>query len=384
MNCCCAKKTDTECLEEMGSMEAVQITLPVAPRANFRSRFTPSDAKIAKALHPGEAARLVQSHIDRGIALAGVIIAGPGDPLASYEQTKQTIKLIKSHYSDITITVRTLGIGGEKYADQLAGYGVDRIELLLDGIEPQVLEKLYAWVRPGFKTLPLPQAVEILQDEQARAIRAFKDAGIHVTVVTTLYPDNNVKYVEKMARLLAKQGVDEMRIVPFTGSDSDEITLQPLDSETYNECCNLIAQHIQVDALRDPFASSETESVIGSATLKPTKERPNIGVVSSNGMSVDLHLGHAVQVLIYGPREDGLVCMLEVRSAPEPGGGKGRWKELADKLEDCFVLLAASAGQSPRDILEAQGLPVLITEESIDGQVEALYGLQKKKKKKNN
>ncbi len=120
-----------------------------------------------------------------------------------------------------------------------------------------------------------------------------------------------------------------------------------------------------------------------SASLpKPTKERPNVAVASSNGIEVDLHLGQAIKFIIYGPRGDGLACLLEVRDAPEPGQGGARWAELAKVLPDCFVLLAASAGETPRRALAEAGIKVLITEENIEGTVDVLYGGGKKKKKK--
>ena len=113
----------------------------------------------------------------------------------------------------------------------------------------------------------------------------------------------------------------------------------------------------------------------------PSSDRPNVAVVSSNGMDIDLHLGHALQLLVYGPREDGLPCLLETRPAPEPGSGPSRWEALADALPDCFALLTASAGWNPRDILGRRGIRVLISEDDIQGLVDVLYGGGNKGKK---
>ena len=114
---------------------------------------------------------------------------------------------------------------------------------------------------------------------------------------------------------------------------------------------------------------------------KPSRERPNVAVVSSNGMDIDLHLGEAVRALIYGPREDGLPCLLGSRLLPEAGGGSSRWETLADTLEDCFALLTASAGESPRKVLGRRGITVLITDDNVEGTVDVLYGGGKKGRK---
>ena len=103
-------------------------------------------------------------------------------------------------------------------------------------------------------------------------------------------------------------------------------------------------------------------------------------MVSATGMDVDLHLGQARKLLIYGPREDGLACLLETRQAPDPGSGVSRWEHLADVLHDCFALLAVSAGQRPGEVLGNRGIRVILTEENIEGTVDLLYGGGKKHK----
>jgi nitrogen fixation protein NifB len=72
--------------------------------------------------------------------------------------------------------------------------------------------------------------------------------------------------------------------------------------------------------------------------------------------------------------------MLETRQAPDPGSGESRWEQLADTLSDCFALLAASAGQRPREVLGGRGIRVILTEENIEGSVDVLYGGGKKQK----
>jgi len=98
-------------------------------------------------------------------------------------------------------------------------------------------------------------------------------------------------------------------------------------------------------------------------------------------MDIDLHLGQASRLLIYGPRADGLVCLLETRPAPSPGTGGSRWQELALILSDCFALLTAAAGDVPRETLNRKGINVLITDGEIEGTVDVLYGGGKKNKK---
>jgi nitrogen fixation protein NifB len=98
-----------------------------------------------------------------------------------------------------------------------------------------------------------------------------------------------------------------------------------------------------------------------------------VAVASSNGRTVDTHLGHAREFRIYG-RDAGLVGLIGTRPAPEPGGGAARWEGLAEILSDCAYLLVASVGQKPREILAARGLTVVEAEGWVASLVQQLYG----------
>ena len=102
-------------------------------------------------------------------------------------------------------------------------------------------------------------------------------------------------------------------------------------------------------------------------------KRSNVAVASINGSEVDLHIGHARKFLIYGPGDDGTVRMLDVRTAPEPGGGEARWKALAEVLADCFALLASGGGPRPLDILENEGIDVFIAKGDIKRVLEIVF-----------
>ena len=171
------------------------------------------------------------------------------------------------------------------------------------------------------------------------------------------------------------------------GRSTKYTALRTLKPETLNyvpkllAIANIIADPERLGPETGPARCAADCSKTITTLPRPSKRRPNVAVVSSDGMDVDLHLGHAIRILIYGPREDGLACLLETRPAPAPGSGGSRWEDLADTLSDCFILLAASAGKNPREILSRRGIQVFITEDNIEGTVDVLYGGGKKRKK---
>lgn len=356
--------------------------LPVAPTVNARVRFLPLNTQKEKHLLPAEAKTLFENWKEQGGVADGVILYGPGDPLASIEETLETIKCIKEVAQDIVIAIRTLGIHGEKYADKLMKAGVSKVEVIMDGVNGSTLERIYAWIRPEFKTLKLKDAVEILIQEQAKAIPAFKDAGMHVQVITTCYPENNSDNMKVISRTAAKLGADCMTVIPYKASDGADIDIAEPDAAMMKKVAEQVSKNItlcQEIPLCNPLNNQESSL---EKTVKPSKERPNVAVASSNGMDIDMHLGHASKILVYGPREDGLSCLLETRTAPPKGGGNKRWQQLARILDDCFVFLAASAGDSPKKVLSETGLPVQICDGQITSFVDGFYTPPKKGKKK--
>ncbi len=376
----CVKNSDS-CGCAGVSRELRIVDLPAASRVNARSRFASMNPEPARHLAPREALEMVTALVEQEGAPDRISISGPGDPLAFIEPTLEALALIHERFPEIPLAVKTIGIGGENYADRLSKTGVTRVDLQVNAVAEDVLERLYAWIRPGFKTIRLPDAAKILIAEQKKAVRAFKDAGMTVTVVTTVYPENNTDHIESIARLMADLGADDMVLVPFRPEEGAEISLRPPDAGLMETVRGRASRFITISTEE---GSAMPAGALEAATLglpKPTRDRPNVAVVSSNGMDIDLHLGEAVQVLIYGPREDGLACLLGKRPAPEPGGEGSRWEALADTLPDCFALLAASAGENPRKILGGRGIKVLVTEDTVDGTVDVLYGGGRKNKK---
>jgi nitrogen fixation protein NifB len=368
---------------------AQRLRLPVAPVAVCRMRYA-TEGKIGPALNANE----VLAEIGRFSELAEVQLEGPGDPLASLGATLATVALLRQHRPAVRIGLTTAGIGGAEYATELAAAGIDTVTLLIETLDAATAEQLYAWIRPGKKTLPLAQVVPILLDEQAKAIPAMVEASLAVTVRTTVYPGLNAHQIATMAETLAELGSSGMELVPFV-PDAQQANAPAAPNRVHMEqiakltsrFLPTVSHQVSVEACGcdcGPRCTTGTTCGCGAvATIhpglpQPSTDRPRVAVASATGMEVDLHLGQAKTLLIYGPREDGLVCLLETRQAPEPGSGESRWDQLADTLQDCFALLAASAGQRPREVLGGRDIRVILTEDNIEGTVDVLYGGGKK------
>lgn len=360
------------------------LELPVAARVNARLRFA-STARAPQALLPQEAANRLDDLLSRGAAIGEVRLSGPGDPLADIHPTLETCRLVRDRHADLRLGITTLGINAEAYADTLAEHGVCTVTLLVEAVDPEVVKNLYAWIRPGTRTIPLSQAATMLVEEQQRAIAALQVAGLTITVRTTVYPGINDDHVEQIAARLAELGVKKMVLLPCPSCPDEPDAPNAPDSARMTALAGLAGRYLATASMAPPAADpGAPRAAAGGAAAgmlqQPSTARPNVAVVSASGMDIDLHLGQAGRALIYGPREDGLPCLLATRPLPPPGGGSARWEKLADVLADCFVLLSSGAGDNPRKVLAGRGITVLIADGNVEGTVDVLYGGGKKGK----
>ena len=260
-------------------------------------------------------------------------ISGPGDPLVTPELTLALISQIKELYPRLKVGIKTYGIGSDKMATALAKAGLHYVEIQVDAMRSELLERLYAWIRPGHKTLKISDAAPLLITEQRHGVAALKFHEIKVCIQTTLFPGYNIDRVSKIAREMGELGADAIALIPHVTAAESDIHLESPTAEEMEDATRQARKYLPVvTPLFSPETTQSTctgvQAPIQNIYPKPTQEKPNVAVVSSTGMEVDLHLGHAGKFLIYGPREDGLPCLLESRNAPAPGKGKERWLEV--------------------------------------------------------
>lgn len=364
-----------------GGGEPRRLRLPISPRATTRIRFAVVSDRSMKAITPDEGVAQVERFISQGMRVAAVEIAGPGDPLATPHGTIECLTRLHRSHPGLELGIITSGLGAAPLVESLAATGMRWLTLSVDAITTVTAEKIYAWIRPGTRTVPLAKAADILVHEQAAAAAICARAGVAVRIATTVYPGFNEHEVEEIALKMAELGAEGITILPYLPLPGALGSLVKPDAMLMARVTAQAARHLSVLAASEGRGENWTVLTQDSVLPKPIPGRPNVAVTSDAGMDINQHLGQASRLLIYGPREDGLVCLLETRRVPPPGTGGSRWQELALIMSDCFALLTAAAGDAPRETLERKGIKVLITDGEIEGTVDVLYGGGKKKNK---
>ncbi|MBV8137569.1 MAG: nitrogen fixation protein NifB, partial [Deltaproteobacteria bacterium] len=125
-------------------------------------------------------------------------------------------------------------------------------------------------------------------------------------------------------------------------------------------------------------AQMETLNRFARRAIDAGRTRPYVAVASREGALVNMHLGEAARLLVFG-RDNSTASgfkFIEIRRAPQPGSGKTRWTELADTLHDCRAFLVNAAGSSPKNALEDRGIEVVEMEGLIEEGLAAIFADQ--------
>lgn len=393
-------KQNHPCFNDESRHTYSRIHLPVAPKCNIQCNYCSRKYDCMNESRPGVTSRVLSPrqalyYLDEAIRLtpeiAVVGIAGPGDPFANPEETMETLRLVRAKYPDMLLCVATNGLDVLPWIDELAALNVSHVTITINAIDPEIGKEIYAWVRYGKKMYRGAEAAKLLIGNQLEALTKLKAAGVTAKVNSIIIPGINDGHIITVAEHVAAIGADILNCLPYYNTKetifeniaeptAEQVSSIQLATSAYlpqmKHCARCRADAVgkigalNSDALMQKLAEAAT------MPINPGECRPYIAVASLEGVLVNQHLGEADHFLIYGTDDSGRSLLVDSRRAPEPGGGKERWKELAKLLGDCRTLLVNGAGNAPKEVLLASGLEVLVLEGMIDEAVSALYNGQ--------
>lgn len=341
-------------------------------------------------LSPAQAAGYLDKVMEKLKNISVVGIAGPGDPFANAEKTLETLSLIRGKYPDMLLCTATNGLELGKYAGDLAEIGLSHITVTLNAVDPEIGEKIYAWVKLDKRIYRGREAAQALLEKQEEGIRKVHEKGITVKINTVIIPGFNDKHVRVIAEKAREFGADVMNCMPMyhvagTPFEAIDSPGHELMAELRKEAEKFIPQMEHCMRCRADAAgliggkeSSDVMNLLKNASYNnhhTTPQRPYIAASSREGLFVNSHLGEAESFWIYGCK-DGVIELKERRSAPVPGSGIDRWLELGMLLKDCSAILASGIGSTPKTVLEGMGIKVIVMEGLVRDGLTPLFNKQ--------
>ena len=388
------------CFSSTARHEYGRIHLPVAPRCNIQCKFCnrkfdcPNESRpgVSSAiLTPVQALTYLGQVLERTPNISVVGIAGPGDPFANAEESMETLRLVRANYPEMMLCVASNGLNVEPYVEELAALKVSHVTLTISAIDPEISAQIYSWVRYQKRIRRGLEAAEILIENQIKALKALKAAGVVVKVNSIIIPGINDDHIETLSEYVAELGADIQNCIPIypvEGTPFAEIeTPDPADVDalrlkagTYikqmRHCARCRADAVGlVGQQNDEEIQKLMEQAI-QAIVQPVvpydENKPYVAVATLEGVLVNQHLGDADELTVYQSLDDGFE-IVEKRKTPARGTGDKRWQELAQILNDCRSILVSGAGTNPIVVLGAAGLKVDIAEGLIAESLENIY-----------
>jgi nitrogen fixation protein NifB len=111
---------------------------------------------------------------------------------------------------------------------------------------------------------------------------------------------------------------------------------------------------------------------LGAAVACRNETRPFVAVLSRERSFVNVHLGDAVRVFVFGRRQEGYQ-LVDTRMLRSDVARAGLWFGIANALSDCRALLVVGASESARAALSSFGLDVIVTQGHIEDALDAVY-----------
>lgn len=374
------------------AVKNARMHLPVAPKCNISCNYCvrkfdcPNESRpgvTTKVLSPQQALEKYKVVKEKVPNLSVVGIAGPGDALADWENTRETLSLIKEYDPDVTFCISTNGLMLPMCADELMSLGVTHVTVTCNAVDPKIGSEIYRYVDYMGTRYKGEAAAAILMANQLSGIKMLCEKGVMCKVNIVMLKGINDGHIETVVKKVKELGVFMTNIMPMIPVEGSVFENMPLTNNKEltllrNKCGESLKQMYHCKQCRaDAIGTLESDQSIefrecGSDKTEEKGEKIRYAVVSKSGILVDQHFGHATEVYIYD-YENGGVKFIEKRNCEKYCEGTEHCDDKEDKfagifnsISDCNAVLCMRIGDAPSKRLREQGIEVITTYDKIE------------------
>jgi nitrogenase molybdenum-iron protein alpha/beta subunit/molybdenum cofactor biosynthesis enzyme MoaA len=250
-----AKTAEHPCFSS-GACHNARLHIPVAPACNISCNYCnrkfdcvneSRPGVTSRVLNPLEAAERFIEARSRLKNLKVVGIAGPGDALANFENTRQSLQLIRQLDPDITFCLSTNGLMLPEYASQLVELGVTHVTVTVNAIDPVIASKIYREVNYKGRKITGVEAAGILLKNQLEGLSLLTSKGVVCKVNTVMIEGVNDKHIPEVIKKVQEYGVqlsNIMPLIPAAGSMFENIPATDTNelNEMRKSCGSILKQ----------------------------------------------------------------------------------------------------------------------------------------------
>ena len=361
--------------------------VPVAPNCNVQCNYCNRKYDCVNESRPGVTSEVLTPSqalqkyhwVKEKIQELSVIgIAGPGDALADWQNTKQTIEKIKAVDKNMIFCLSTNGLLLPRYAPEIVELGIHHVTVTVNALNPEIGAQIYRFALYEGKRYEGVEAARLLCWNQLRGIEYLTARGVLVKVNIVMIKGVNDQHIPDVVKKVKELGVFITNIMPLIPAAGSYFEHYP---QTSMKELNDMRNRCQVDIQQMRHCQQCRADAIGKLGEDRSQEfrmchhhteapLPNvsaakqylIAVTSKYVKLVDQHFGHAEEFTIYqgNPRE---FKILEKRPAAkyclgmeECGEGEARRQSTLRVLEDCQAVVTMRIGQVAKEDLAKNGI----------------------------
>lgn len=406
-----------------GAHDYARMHLPIAPKCNVSCNYCsrkydcPNESRpgvTSEIITPEEALekfKLVKAKMPN---LQVIGIAGPGDALANFEETRKTIELIKEEDPSITFCLSTNGLMLPFYAEEIIRLGISHVTITINTIDPKIGAKIYKYVNYLGKSLSGIEGASIILQNQLSGLQYLASKGIVCKVNIVMVKGVNDKYIPDVVKKVKELGAfmtNIMQMIPAPGSVFEN---QPLVSKVeldkMRKNCEVDLKQMyhckqcRADAIgtlshdrsiefrcnSNCSGNKKSENVVEINHINKTspKQKYRFAIASKTGINVDQHFGQVNEFYIYDEIH-GEIKFIEKRNVDKYCNGnvctdKGasinegeeddkslKLERIYNAVEDCNAVLTLRAGDKPVDELLKRGIKVYQMYDGIHKAIKA-------------
>ncbi|TDX52705.1 nitrogenase cofactor biosynthesis protein NifB [Orenia marismortui] len=388
----------SECAHDYARMH-----IPVAPRCNISCNYCNRRYDCLHESRPGVTSEVLTPEgaykkyllvKDKLPNLKVIGIAGPGDALANFEETKEAIKLIKEDDPELTICISTNGLMLPEYAQELVELGVRHVTITINAIDPKIGALIYKWFHYQGKVLSGEEGAKILLDNQLEGLKFLSSKGVLCKVNIVMIKGLNDHHIPEVVNKVKEHGAFMTNIMPLIPAEGSEFEEMPLVSnKELNELrdrCSLDLKQMyhckqcRADAIGQlsqdisiEFRGTKTDQGDENKSLVDEIKSSDLlfAIASKTGRLIDQHFGHVDNFLVYKYTDQG-IALVDNRSIERYCIGKecedkeAKIKNIVDLLSDCEAVLSMRIGYEPKKKLLENGIKSLEIYDGIEDGIE--------------
>jgi len=389
------EKTKTHPCYNCAGHTYARMHLPVAPACNIQCNYCvrkfdcPNESRpgvTTQVLTPQEALEKYKVVKEKFPNLTVVGIAGPGDALANFEETKKSLELIREYDPNVTFCLSTNGLMLPTYAKELADLNVTHITVTMNAVDPKIGGKIYKYINYMGTRFEGEAAATILLSNQLAGLRILVAYGIicKINIVTLKgINDHHIPDVVKAVKEIGCYITNIMPMIPVQGSAFEN---NPVASnkeiEKIRESCGTIMKQMthcrqcRADAI-GTLDNDQSLSFRGSQSTVEikTEVQKRFAVASRSGMIVDEHFGQVNEWHIYDYR-NGEAIFAEKRKVEKYCAGEedcgetqGKITGIINAIRDCDGVIIMRIGELPRKQLMEKKISVYVTYDKLEEAV---------------